>query len=151
MKRLSAPIHFTLFFIVSFVLLVTIHKFLYDTLLIDLNDVLYAILLFVCSIPVHEVIHGITCCCVSDNTWRTIRIGVDIKKFTFYCKYRDSVKTKSESIAITLMPMLLLAVIPGFAILYLNNSVLVIFSALSFGGASNDIYKACKLIIEKKN
>ena len=144
--QLIGPLHFILFFLGSIGINYCLYRLFYGEFNLTHGECVSAIILFLCSIPIHEIIHGITCCCVSDNNWRTIKFGIDWRRFTFYCKYRNPIESPKDRIVVTLMPMIILAVIPCCLGLLFGSPCVVLFSSLSFGGASNDMCKAWKLL-----
>jgi len=95
------------------------------------------VIAFILSIPVHELIHGITVYCVSDNTWKTITYGVDWKHLRAYCQFTDFHGV--PRIISTLMPGFVLGFIPMMVALCIGNINLLCFSILSLAGAGSDI------------
>ncbi|MBP5136078.1 MAG: DUF3267 domain-containing protein, partial [Paludibacteraceae bacterium] len=67
---------------------------------------------FVVGIPVHELIHGVTCAYVSDNNYKSISYGVSLTRFCAYCRYTRPVDVPMRY-WVSLMPFFVLAVAPA--------------------------------------
>ncbi len=101
------------------------------------------LLLFLLSIPVHEIIHGITCAYVSENNWKTIRYGINLKGLHAYCRYSLPVQPGARKI-VSIMPCVCLAIIPAAIAFVINNPYVLAYAILQFAGASKDIHDCLK-------
>lgn len=133
--------HFLIGFMVSLLLLSMAFFAIHSRLELNAAQVGIALACFVVSIPIHELIHGLTCAYVSANDCTTITYGISLRQMRAFCRYTLPVKS-SMAYWITLMPGIVLALFPALAALILGNEVVCLFAALSFGGASSDIHKA---------
>lgn len=106
---------------------------------------------FLLSIPIHELIHGVTCSYVSENNYKTISYGVKLTQFYAYCKSTIPVDPPMRKYVI-IMPCVVLAVIPALIGFLFGIVALCIFAAFSFAGASKDIHSFINIInIGKKH
>lgn len=124
--------------------------FLHGSRQLTWTAIVIALAAFVVSIPVHEVIHAVMCCLLSENNINTIRIGANWKTLNAYCSYQLPVRNQASQIAITMMPGVLLGLVPAIMSLCIGTAWLCLFSLLSLAGASGDTVKAYKLINQQK-
>ena len=106
-----------------------------------MKGIAFVIVAFILSIPIHELIHGITCAYVSDNNYKTIHYGVNFKKFYAYCRHTKMIDRKA-SIYTSIMPGVVLGAIPAIIALLIGNPLVCMFSILNLAGASKD-FKDC--------
>lgn len=99
---------------------------------------------FVVGIPVHELIHGMTCAYVSDNNYKSISYGVSLTRFCAYCRYTRPVDVPMRY-WVSLMPFFVLAVAPAVAALVGGWAPVLLFAIINFGGSSSDIHKSFTL------
>ena len=103
-----------------------------------MKGIALVIVAFILSIPIHELIHGITCAYVSDNNYKTIHYGVNFKKFYAYCRY-TRIMDRNANIYTSVMPGIVLGVIPAIIAILIGNPPVCAFAILSLAGASKDI------------
>ena len=93
---------------------------------------------------VHELIHGLTWTVCSKGTFADIAFGIDMKHLAPYCCCRVPLSKKSHLTG-TLMPLILLGIVP-FVISLITASVsLLAISVLMTDAATGDIMIALKV------
>lgn len=138
--------HFLIGLIASALPISAIFCCLHGVPTVSLSAVGLATLAFFISIPVHELIHGITCAYVSDNNYKTISYGINWRGMNAFCRYTVPVKPAERKI-IAIMPCVVLAMIPAVVGLLFGSVVVCLFAVYNFAGASKDIhnvYLLCK-------
>lgn len=111
---------------------------------ISWNIMIFYLFLLV-SIPVHELIHGITWSIFCRKGWKSIRFGVIWSMLTPYCHCKEPLKFRSY-IAGGLMPLMVLGFIPFLAALATGNGWVLWFSILNVVAAGGDIIIALMLL-----
>lgn len=101
---------------------------LFDSNSFEPADVGYFWMLFLGTylilIVVHELIHGITWAKFAKNGFKSISFGIIWKYFTPYCTCNSSMR-KKEYIAGSIMPTLILGIIPAIVAIYIGNEFLL--------------------------
>ncbi|MBQ9252449.1 MAG: DUF3267 domain-containing protein [Clostridia bacterium] len=100
---------------------------------------------FIISLFIHEGIHGLFYGIFAKNHFRAIEFGVIWKSLNPYCYCKDPL-SKSRYLIAVLMPGAILGGIIGIIGVSIASANLVLFSVISFIGASGDFYVAWKLI-----
>ena len=142
---MKSIIYFCTGFSVSALILALVYYTIHGTPQITIGQVLWCTLAFVLSVPIHEFIHGLTSCYVSENNYKTVFFGIKPSEFRAYCKYTFPIEPKMRKYVI-IMPCVILAVIPAIVGLLFGNPSLCIFSVFSFAGSSKDIHNYIKII-----
>ena len=94
---------------------------------------------------VHEAIHGCTWALFAENHWKSISFGVMWDMLTPYCTCKDPLE-KRQYIIGTLMPGILIGVIPSALAVAMNNSYLWILGIFMILGACGDLMVVMKLL-----
>ncbi len=98
----------------------------------------------------HEGIHGLTWGIFAEQHFKDIEFGFIKEYVTPYCYCRSPLK-KYQYIIGSLMPMILLGVIPSIVAICLNSNVVLFLSCVMFGSAGGDIMVTIKIILNKVN
>jgi len=98
------------------------------------------IILIIAGMIIHELIHGIFFAMFAANGWRSIKFGIlpARKLFTPYCHCKDVIKARNYIIA-TIMPLIILGIIPAIISLAIGSKALLFFGILFIGAASGDL------------
>lgn len=131
-------------FAISATLLLPLFALTHGVPSVRMSDIVIVVGAFVISIPVHETIHGITCAYVSDNNYKSISYGISPHRFCAFCRYSRPVEASVRYWA-SLMPCIVLAVIPAVVAVSSGWTSVLLFAILNFGVASSDIHKSFTL------
>ena len=93
---------------------------------------------FFVSIPIHELIHGITFSLFSKNGWKDIEFGVVWECLTPYCTCGTPVSKKGYYCSI-LMPCIVLGIIPSIIAIVINSVYLLTYGILMTLAAGGDL------------
>ena len=115
-------------------------------------SLLWAWILLVLSIPVHEFLHGFTWQFFCKKRWKSIKFGILWSKLTPYCHCKEAVTTKEYLLGL-LMPFLILGIVLGIISIILENPYMMFFSFFNILSAGGDTTIAFKLFkyIKRKN
>lgn len=141
---MNSLIHFFCGLMGASIVVVPLFLLFHGVPVITLMAVLLAIAGFIVSIPVHEMIHGVTCAYVSDNNYKTISYGISLKGLHAYCRYQLPIATNVRNI-VSLMPGIVLGLIPAIVGVAIGNVAVCIFAILNLAGASGDVHAAYNL------
>lgn len=141
---MKSIIYFFTGLFVSVFVIVLLYALIFGFPTITWPTIVRCICAFLLSIPIHEFIHGLTCAYVSDNNFKTISYGLNLRGFHAYCKSTLPVAPKMRQYVI-IMPCIILAVIPSLVGILVENIHLCILGAFGFAGASKDIHNLIKL------
>ena len=133
--------YFTVGFLSAILTVGTLFCLIHGIPIFTMKGIALVIAAFILSIPVHELIHGITCAYVSDNNYKTIHYGVNFNKFYAYCRHTKMMDRKA-CIYTSVMPGIVLGVIPAIISLLIGNQFVCAFAILNLAGASKD-FKDC--------
>jgi hypothetical protein len=111
-------------------IITTMMGFMYGT-------VLFGVLLM---IP-HELIHGLTAMVVGKAKWKDLKFGMMWKKCAAYCHYGVPL-TVAQYRWVTLMPLILLGIIPSILSFILGNSLMLLYGMIGITVAIGDIWIA---------
>ncbi len=100
---------------------------------------------FFISIPVHELIHGVTWGMVTENGRKSIEYGFMKKTLTPYCNCSEPL-SKGKYILGGIMPFIILGVLPSIIGLILGNLLLIIFGSIAVSGATGDLMIIAKIL-----
>lgn len=134
---------FTGFFVSAFIIAL-LYSPIHGFPTITWSMIVHCSLAFIISIPIHEFIHGLTCAYVSENNFKTISYGINLRSFNAYCKYTLPVAPQKRQYVV-IMPCIILAAIPSLIGILLGIIPLCILGAFGFAGASKDIHSFIKL------
>ncbi len=103
-----------------------------------LTNVVYASIILLVSISLHELIHAFFFAVYAKNKWKNVKIGFIWKYFTPYAHCSEPLKILHYRIAL-LMPGLLLGIIPLLTGLIFGIYYLLVFGAIFTLSAGGDI------------
>lgn len=106
---------------------------------------IYFVLLMIGLTAAHEGIHGCTWAIYAEHHFHSIAFGVMWKQMMPYCYCADPLK-KQQYIIGTVMPGVLLGVLPSIYAILSNNSYVFILSLLMIVAACGDFLIVLKLI-----
>jgi hypothetical protein len=101
------------------------------------DEVLLLIGLFI-SIPIHELIHGITFSLFSKNGWKDIDFGIVWSSLTPYCTCATPISKISYYCAL-LMPCIVLGIIPSIIAIITRYFVLLFYGLIMIMAAGGDL------------
>ena len=101
------------------------------------GTVLFGVLLM---IP-HELIHGLTAMLVGKAKWKDLKFGMMWKKCAAYCHCGVPL-TVAQYRWVTLMPLILLGIIPSILSFILGNSLILLYGMIGITVAIGDIWIA---------
>jgi hypothetical protein len=101
------------------------------------GNVLFGVLLM---IP-HELIHGLTAMVVGKAKWKDLKFGMMWKKCAAYCHCGVPL-TVAQYRWVTLMPLILLGIIPSILSFILGNSLMLLYGMIGITVAIGDIWIA---------
>ncbi|MBQ3656909.1 MAG: DUF3267 domain-containing protein [Bacteroidales bacterium] len=117
---------------------------------LDFKPLLFLCIFITVGIVVHELIHGITFAYFAKSGWKSIKFGVMWKMLTPYCHCSEPLR-KNEYILVSLMPCIILGIIPAVAALFVGSFALLFFGIVFIGAAAGDIWVSRLLIKEKSD
>ena len=138
-QKMSSIIHFFVGFIASALPISLIYCCCHGVPSVTSDMILSVTGMFVLSVPIHELIHGMTCAYVSENNCKTISYGINWKGLNAFCRYTLPIEPGMRQIVI-IMPCIVLAVIPALSGLITGDAALCLFAIYEFAGASKDIH-----------
>lgn len=115
----------------------------------DLLVLIYAYLVVILLVIIHEAIHGLTWAHFSKNKMKDIEFGV-IKWVAVYATCKSVLKRK-EYLLGALMPLVITGIIPSIIGFILNNGVIIIIGYLLIVGAFGDLMIVQKVLSFKNN
>lgn len=92
----------------------------------EFDTFLFLAIFITVGIVVHELIHGITWAQFTKSGWKSIKFGVMWKMLTPYCHCSEPLR-KKEYILGSLMPCIVLGIIPAVAALFVGSFALLLF------------------------
>jgi hypothetical protein len=116
----------------------------------EFDTFLFLAIFITVGIVVHELIHGITWAQFTKSGWKSIKFGVMWKMLTPYCHCSEPLR-KNEYILGSLMPCIVLGIIPAVAALFVGSFALLLFGIVFIGAASGDIWVSRLLTKEKSH
>ncbi len=109
-----------------------------------MNPLLFAALFFA-MIVVHELIHGLSWSLFAENRWKDIEFGFMKQYLTPYCTCGVPLK-KGAYIFGTLMPLVLLGILPMIAGILADNLGLLLLGVILADAAAGDILIVWKIL-----
>ncbi len=109
-----------------------------------MNPLLFAALFFA-MIVVHELIHGLSWSLFAENHWKDIEFGFMKQYLTPYCTCGVPLK-KGAYIFGTLMPLVLLGILPMIAGILADNPGLLLLGVILADAAAGDILIVWKIL-----
>ena len=106
------------------------------------------IVVFLVLIVIHELIHGATWGIFATNHYKSISLGVMLSSLTPYCTCREPLK-KSHYITGTIMPCLVLGIIPSVIAVIISSMGLLAVGLLMIVTAGGDILVIILLLKNK--
>lgn len=140
MALATAPV-----FMACFVLYLVIHRG--NIAYTRLNIAFY--LSLIAGVFGHELIHGITWAVLCKKKWRSIGFGMDLKTYTPYCHCKETL-TFTKYVLGSVMPTMVLGVLPYFIGLMLGNYYFSLFGMVFMIAGGGDAY-ILWLIRKEKN
>ena len=128
----AAP--FVIFFFVLFILRGDNKWFDYETI----TENVIVLVAFIISIPIHELIHGITFSLFSKNGWKDIDFGVVWSSLTPYCTCATPVSKKGYYLSI-LMPCIILGIIPSIIAVITGYYSILLYGLIMILAAGGDL------------
>lgn len=98
------------------------------------------------SVVLHEGIHGLFWGMYAKDRFKSIEFGFIAKYITPYCTCKNPLK-KHQYIIGSIMPTILLGIIPAIVSIPLNSSMLFFFGAVMILGGGGDLTIITKLIL----
>jgi len=108
------------------------------------------ILILIIGIVLHELLHGIFWSFFIKKRFKSIRFGIIISSLTPYCHCKEPMILWNYLIG-SMMPAILLGILPLFLSLLVGSFSLLIFGAVFIIGAGSDILMIWKLRKENQN
>jgi len=100
-------------------------------------DLAQFLLVFIIGIVLHEAIHGLTWMITARKPARAIKVGFQLKTLTPYAHCREPMPVEAYRLG-TMMPGLLLGLLPVIAGLVTGNTALMLFGLLFTLAAGGD-------------
>ncbi|MDR0315990.1 MAG: DUF3267 domain-containing protein [Treponema sp.] len=101
-------------------------------------------------IVIHELIHGLFYSIFSKNGFKSIKFGIVPKKFILYCDCTEVLR-KNHFIIGTIMPFILMGIIPAVISIFIGNVILLYWAILFIGAGCVDLAGTLKLLKEKND
>lgn len=111
----------------------------------DMTAILLFLILWIISLPVHELIHGITWSLFCKSGRKSIHLGVIWRALTPYCHCSEPLSFGGYILG-GLMPFFVLGIGLFIASLVSGNLFLLALSLISTLGAGGDLAIACKIL-----
>ena len=113
-----------------------------STIITSMMGVMYGTFLYgvLLMIP-HELIHGLTAMLVGKAKWKDLKFGMMWKKCAAYCHCGVPL-TVAQYRWVTLMPLILLGIIPSILSFILGNSLILLYGMIGITVAIGDIWIA---------
>lgn len=147
---MKSIIYFFTGLVLSAIVIALLYYAIYGIPNLSLGLLARCIFAFIASIPVHEFIHGVTSCYVSENNYKTISYGIKLSEFYAFCKYSLPVDPQLRKY-VAIMPCVILAVLPALVGILFDIPSLCVFATFSFAGSSKDIHNFVKMIRKNRN
>lgn len=106
------------------------------------------LVIFIILVVVHEGIHGLTWACFTKDHLKGISFGFIMKSMTPYCTCKTEL-TRSAYITGTLMPTILLGILPSVIGIVLNNVFIFDLGLVLILSGGGDAYIVYKLVSHK--
>ena len=103
----------------------------------EINFLLFLIL-FIVSIPIHELIHGLTWANYAKKKMKSITFGFNVKELMPYCHCKEALEAKAYKIGV-LAPVVVLGGGYFFLSLLFPNTELILLSAFNIFMAAGDL------------
>ncbi|MBR2577388.1 MAG: DUF3267 domain-containing protein [Erysipelotrichaceae bacterium] len=116
---------------------------------IDFNG-LFLLVAMLVLVVVHELLHGITWSLFTENHWKDIEFGFMKELLTPYCTCRVPLK-KPAYLAGSLMPLIVLGIIPFFVSLFNGSFNLLMISLVMILAATGDIIIVIMMLAHKSD
>lgn len=117
----------------------------------NIRDLIWAWILCLICILIHELLHGVGWVLWTKKGWKSIYLGVMWDSLTPYCHCKEPLKPKQYLIG-GLFPFFILGIGVFFAALFTGNGVLFFLSLINILSAGGDTTIACmELKYLKKN
>mgnify|MGYP006296042869 FL=1 len=87
---------------------------------------------------IHELLHGITWAIFASKGWRSIKFGIKWALLTPYCHSKEPLR-KPHYLLGTIMPLLVLGILPAIAGIATETPYLLIFGIMFTWAAAGDI------------
>ena len=106
---------------------------------------LWVLLLFILSIPIHELLHGIGWSIFCKAGFRSVRFGVMWSKLTPYCSCKEPLGGWPYLTG-GMLPLVVLGLIPAVLAIVVGNSSLMFFGLLGVVASGGDMMICLNLI-----
>jgi hypothetical protein len=108
-----------------------------------------SILLIIAGFIVHEFIHAFFYAPYAKNGFKSVKIGVVLKKGYAYCDCREIMRSNKFIVGLV-MPMIILGIIPSVVSMFIGNMTLLIFGILFTGAGAGDVLILAKIFKDRK-
>ena len=116
----------------------------------QIYDSVTVIIALLISIPVHELIHGITWSIFARKHFKSIAFGVAWKSFTPYCSCKEALKRGHYTIGVV-MPGIVLGIIPLIISCIIGSASLFVYGMFMTITAGGDLIIYSMILREKKS
>ena len=116
---------------------------------IDFNGLILIAAMLV-LVVVHELLHGMTWALFTENHWKDIEFGFMKELLTPYCTCRVPLK-KGAYLAGSLMPLIVLGIIPFIVSLFNGSFMLLVISLVMMLAATGDIIVSIMMLRYKSD
>lgn len=128
------------------VIMVVLFGFIHGWL--QFNNMTLIIIIYLLSVVVHELIHGLFFAMFAKERFKSIEFGIIWKSLNPYCYCSEPIN-KPQYMTALLMPGFILGVCTGVIGIIIGNASLLAFGALNMLSAGGDIFIA-RLILKNK-
>ena len=104
-------------------------------------SLMWLCVLFLVSIVVHELLHGIVFACYAKSGWKSIKFGIKWKYLMPYCHCNEPISKRAYMVAL-LLPLIAMGIIPSVLSLFIGSVNLLMYGILLISAALGDIYMA---------
>ena len=114
----------------------------------NFTDLCFFLVIMLLSIPVHELIHGLTFCLFTEGKFKSLAFGFNRQALAPYCSCTEAL-TKRQYMAGLLMPCLMLGILPGIEAIIFDSVLILLFSTVMLMSAGGDLLIALLLLRHK--
>ena len=111
----------------------------------SMRNSIFIIILFVISIPIHELLHGLGFAIFCKDKFRSVRFGIMKELLTPYCNCKEPLKA-GQYLFGGMLPLIVLGIAPAIYGLMTQNMAVLIFAMFSISAAGGDLIIAVMII-----
>jgi hypothetical protein len=119
-------------------------------ILIDTMHRIIFICICIFGLFLHELIHGLFFGIFAKDGFKSIKIYFEKNVFTFICYCQNELKIKHFRIG-TIMPLIIIGIIPTILAIIIGNTPLLIFGILYISASGGDILIIKRIFNKNKN